>query len=127
MSVGIGMTVAPTRLVNVRATPALPGGAIVGTQASGARGVIVGGPVSDAAGDTSGYTWWQITFATGVSGWSAAPFLAAVLAPTPPAPVTVQTLGGALVTVTRRPANTGAPAQLTVDPDAVVTVNGAVN
>lgn len=126
MAFGIGQTVSPTTLLNVRATPSIPSARPV-TVDAGVRGIIVGGPVSNAPGDTSGFTWWQINYASGVAGWSAEPYLAPVVAPPPPAPVDVQLTNGALLTLIRRPASTGAPAQLTVDPDAAVTINGVVS
>jgi hypothetical protein len=60
----IYVIVGPT---NVRQAP--NGTSIVRVQA-GMSGTIVGGP------ETSGPdTWWQVKYASGVQGWSAAPFL----------------------------------------------------
>jgi len=69
----IGQTVSPTTLLNVRRTP---NGKILGTQTNGAPGVIRTGPVL-----VGPYTWWQLDYSTGVSGWSAETFLAAAPPP----------------------------------------------
>jgi hypothetical protein len=53
--------------VNVRSNP---NGSIVGKQTAGAFGTLVGGP-----SNANGYTWWNIKYDTGVSGWSAEDFL----------------------------------------------------
>lgn len=43
---------------------------VMGTQGIGAFGTIIGGPVA-----AQGYTWWQVNYDLGVSGWSAQTFL----------------------------------------------------
>ncbi len=53
--------------VNVRATP---NGTIVGKQTAGAFGTLVGGP-----SNANGYTWWNIKYDAGASGWTAEDFL----------------------------------------------------
>lgn len=64
--VGSRVQVAPTTsVVNVRATPSV-GGVLLGTQAAGLLGTVIGGPTS-----ADGYTWWQINYDTGADGWSA--------------------------------------------------------
>ena len=59
-----GQNITTTAIVNVRTTPST-GGAILGTQATGATGIVIGGPVN-----ANGYWWWQINYATGADGWS---------------------------------------------------------
>lgn len=51
---------------------------------SGTTGVVVGGPQQVWA-DGGGYTWWQVQWSTGVTGWSVENYLARVI-PLPPAP-----------------------------------------
>lgn len=43
---------------------------ILGTQPTGAKGVVIGGPVS-----AGGYSWWNIHYYSGVRGWSAGKYL----------------------------------------------------
>ncbi|KKT40126.1 MAG: Exoglucanase A [Candidatus Giovannonibacteria bacterium GW2011_GWA2_44_13b] len=59
--------------LNVRATPSISG-TILGVQATGAFGTVIGGSVS-----ADGYNWWQINYATGADGWSTEDFLAIVM------------------------------------------------
>lgn len=65
--------------VNVR-NPA--NGTLLGTQNTGAIGVVIGGPVW-----TGGYFWWNINYASGVDGWSVEEYLDAYTPPTPPPPI----------------------------------------
>jgi beta-glucanase (GH16 family) len=64
--------------LNVRAT-ANTTGTSLGTQATGALGSVIGGPVAQG-----GYSWWNINFDTGVDGWSAEDFLTKYTAPSAP-------------------------------------------
>jgi hypothetical protein len=62
----IGQQVTPSGAsLNVRATPA---GTLSGTQASGAIGTVIGGPVAAALNGTN-YIWWQINFTSGPDGY----------------------------------------------------------
>lgn len=60
---------------------------IVGTEMDGAFGTVIGGPIS-----AGGYTWWQISYDDGITGWSVEDFLFTpqnvilVLPPPPPPP-----------------------------------------
>lgn len=56
----------------------------LGTKASGTAGVIVGGPVTVTA-DGQGYTWWQVQWSDGLTGWSVENYLQRII-PLPPAP-----------------------------------------
>lgn len=58
--------------VNVRSNPGTSA-SIVGTQNSGAQGVVLDGPQS-----ASGYTWWKVNFSSGADGWMASTYLAEV-------------------------------------------------
>ncbi|MEK7638759.1 MAG: SBBP repeat-containing protein [Patescibacteria group bacterium] len=53
--------------LNVRSSAS---GSVTGTQATGASGTLVEGPVT-----ANGYTWWKVDYDTGSDGWSAATFL----------------------------------------------------
>ena len=64
----IGSAVHTTTKVNVRSSGSLSA-SILSTESSGATGTITAGPV------VSGYTWWKVTYANGVSGWSAGSLL----------------------------------------------------
>ena len=68
----IDSSVQTTSTLNVRNTA---NGTLLGTQALGARGIVVEGPVN-----SGGYNWWNIDYATGADGWSAENYL--VIAPT---------------------------------------------
>ena len=79
----IGQQVQTTSNLNVRAAPTTSG-TLLGTQPSGSVGTVAGGPTT-----ADGYVWWNITYSSGVSGWSVQDYLVAVSTPTPtPAPVT---------------------------------------
>jgi hypothetical protein len=64
-AIGNNISVIASPTVNVRATPALTG-TLLGTQPTGATGVIIEGSVQE-----SGYTWWKMNYSSGVDGWSA--------------------------------------------------------
>jgi peptidoglycan hydrolase-like protein with peptidoglycan-binding domain len=77
----IGDAVQTTAKLNVRATPSTKG-KLLGTEAKGAQGAIIGGPTI-----ANGYTWWDIAFSNHVTGWSVQSYLKVVAAPVaPPAP-----------------------------------------
>lgn len=62
----IGQRIATTRTTNVRASGAL-GGSLLGTQVTGAKGTLTGGPVT-----ADGITWWQVNYDEASDGWSGA-------------------------------------------------------
>ena len=66
----IGDRVQTTATLNVRATPSI-NGALLGTQSTGALGIVIGGPV--AADD--GFNWWNINYDNAPDGWSVEDFL----------------------------------------------------
>jgi hypothetical protein len=76
LSVGDRVSVSWTEL-NVRSGPSTSGTTIYATQHAGEQGVIFGGPQTG-----SGYTWWNINWDDGYSGWSVQDGLAVV--PTTP-------------------------------------------
>ena len=55
--------------LNVRSAPRLSG-AVLGVQADGAQGTVVGGPIP-----ANGFQWWQVNFDSGADGWVAGDFL----------------------------------------------------
>ena len=57
----------------------------LGTVPSGGLGVIIGGPLQ-VTNDASGYTWWQVQWSNGLTGWSVENYLERVI-PVPSAPV----------------------------------------
>ena len=57
----------------------------LGTVPAGGLGVIIGGPLQ-VTNDASGYTWWQVQWNNGLTGWSVENYLERVI-PTPSAPV----------------------------------------
>ena len=77
----IGTRVQTTDRLNVRSGPS-KSYAIICTQPAGAFGTIVGGPKVG-----SGYTWWNINYDAGCSGWGVVNFLIEVSSPT----ITTQT------------------------------------
>jgi hypothetical protein len=64
----IGAKVHTTSNLNVRLTP---NGQLVGSEKSGATGVVSSGPV-----EAAGYTWWMVEYSDGKSGWSVENYLA---------------------------------------------------
>jgi hypothetical protein len=63
--------------LNIRSTP---NGTLVGTQANGAQGTVIGGPQY-----ANSIWWWQVNFTSGVDGWAAENYLvlaAGALTPT---------------------------------------------
>ena len=60
---------------NVFATPSVSG-AILGYQAVGSLGTVIGGPTS-----SGGYNWWNINYDAGVDGWSIENYLSLYVAP----------------------------------------------
>jgi uncharacterized protein YraI len=58
-----------TANLNVRSTPSTSG-SLVTTESSGSRGIVIGGPQS-----ANGFTWYQITWDNGYSGWSVQDYL----------------------------------------------------
>ena len=62
---------------NIRAA-AKASSTLLGTQPAGAAGSVIAGPVLDSAGDK--LVRWQVNFDTGVDGWAAEDYLAALAA-----------------------------------------------
>jgi len=102
----IGNRVQTTSNVNVRATANVKG-TLLGAQASGKLGTIVGGPVNQG-----GYNWWNINYDTDADGWSAEDFLSAYTAPTTPSTPTSTT-----------PTTSGVPTitSFTITPSSITT------
>ena len=61
---GIGDTVRCNAKSNVRSSPGIQSGNLVGTQPVGAVGIVVAGPQSAGT-----YLWYEIAFDVGVDGW----------------------------------------------------------
>ncbi len=80
-----GDRVQTTSRLAVRSTPRA-GSNRLGVQADGAFGTVVDGPQAD-----SRYTWWQIQYDNGVTGWSAENWLEKTVSSTP-APTPTVTL-----------------------------------
>ncbi|MEK7465438.1 MAG: glycoside hydrolase family 18 protein, partial [Patescibacteria group bacterium] len=68
----IGGNVRTTASLNVRGAPTSLG-TLLGTQAAGVLGSVMGGPIA-----ADGYIWWHINYNTGVDGWSAENWLSLV-------------------------------------------------
>jgi len=64
-----GERVRATKNLNVRAEPGTSGSMIT-TMPEGSTGTILDGPVS-----AEGYTWWEISYDDGTTGWSASNWL----------------------------------------------------
>ncbi|MFA5809799.1 MAG: Ig-like domain-containing protein, partial [Thermoleophilia bacterium] len=81
--------------LNVRATPTTAG-TLLGTQATGALGTVIGGPTA-----ADGFNWWNINYDTGADGWSVEDFLVKIIADTTPPTVSLTApAGGATVSST---------------------------
>jgi hypothetical protein len=78
-TLAMGMTVAGTIAVYPTPTPT-PGAPVIGEEAQGNRGTVIGGPASE------GYTWWRVAFDDDLTGWIIQSSLAAV---SPTAPILV--------------------------------------
>ncbi|MDP2598571.1 MAG: Ig-like domain-containing protein [Candidatus Liptonbacteria bacterium] len=50
--------------LNVRSSPTIFAG-LLGTEVNGSMGTVIGGPVA-----SDNYTWWQIKYDDGITGWS---------------------------------------------------------
>ena len=82
---GIGDSVAVvnvTDCINARSAPAIPSN-VLECEIAGMHGLVKAGPVT-----ASGYTWWQVAYRDGVTGWSNGAALAKITSLTPPPPVT---------------------------------------
>ncbi|MBI4658786.1 MAG: hypothetical protein HY735_08080 [Verrucomicrobia bacterium] len=66
-AISVGDRVQASGTVNVRQTAA---GTLLGTQTSGSKGTVVGGPTVASLSGTS-YTWFNINFDAGTDGWVA--------------------------------------------------------
>ena len=78
-SIAVGNRVVTTANLNVRQS-ASASATKLGTESIGALGTVVGGPTT-----AGGYTWWQINYDNGISGWSISTYLLAATANTSPA------------------------------------------
>ena len=58
----VGETVAATGTIYVYSTP-MPGTPTIGSEAPGNQGMVIAGPASNA------YTWWEVAFNDGLTGW----------------------------------------------------------
>lgn len=114
--IAVGERIQVTQDVAVRPSP---GGALSGTQLTGAQGVVVSGP-----GSAWGLTWWQVNFDAGVDGWVTADRLG-VLTVGYPGPVSVlQATREDVWTVTWTWAPGGIPALTVVDLERGPTATG---
>ena len=64
--------------VNARSIPSTSGSTVLKLELAGARGIIVAGPKPDQNGSSS-FTFWQITYSDGITGWSAGTYLQKIL------------------------------------------------
>ena len=74
-----GSRVVTTANLNVRSS-ASAGATKLGTESIGSLGTVIGGPTT-----AGGYTWWQINYDNGISGWSISTYLLAAAAASSPA------------------------------------------
>ncbi len=74
--ISVGSWIKADQGVNVRVGPSITAQKY-GTQSTGAKGVVIGGPV-----ESDGYRWYNINYSSGVDGWSADSFLSPTTAPT---------------------------------------------
>ncbi|MFA5795543.1 MAG: Ig-like domain-containing protein, partial [Candidatus Brocadiia bacterium] len=65
----IGDRVQTTSNLNIRATPTTAG-TLLGTQATGNLGTVIGGPIS-----ADGFNWWNVNYDNAPDGWSVEDFL----------------------------------------------------
>lgn len=114
IAVGTGALVGGSEIsLNVRSSPTTTA-TVVGTEPSGATAVVVGGPVS-----ADGFTWWNLDYANGLSGWSVSNYLTWAQAPSPsPVPSPTPT-----PTPTPNPTPTPAPV---VPPVGTITYSSAL-
>jgi len=90
--------------LNVRSTPST-GSTILGTQATGALGTIVGGPTY-----ADGFHWWNVNYDSGADGWSVEDFLVKVTTtPHPSSTNTVTIHNTSGVVQTNRPVSIARP------------------
>jgi hypothetical protein len=61
-TLAIGMTVAATRAIYPSPNPT-PSAPVIGSEAEGNQGVVIGGPISNSA------TYWQVAFDDDLTGW----------------------------------------------------------
>jgi hypothetical protein len=64
--------------VNARSIPSTSGPTVLKLELAGTRGIIVAGPKPDQNGSSS-FTFWQITYSDGITGWSAGTYLQKIL------------------------------------------------
>jgi phosphodiesterase/alkaline phosphatase D-like protein len=60
--------------VNARTIPSTTGSTVLKLELAGTRGIIVAGPSQDVNGSSS-FTFWQVAYADGTTGWSASTYL----------------------------------------------------
>src|SRR3990167_7076426 len=105
-----GDRVKTTAILNVRATPS-GSGTKVGTVPLGSLCTIVGGPTK-----TANYTFWQIDWDRGISGWSVERYLEKVITPT-----------GTSCTLTASPASITAGNSSTLSWTSTNATSGTIN
>ena len=78
------MVILTTDCVNVRSVPSVTGSTVLKCEPAGMKGRVIGGPTV-----SSPYTFWQVTYTDGISGWSAGSYLTKVtpVTPLPPCPI----------------------------------------
>jgi hypothetical protein len=92
-TLAVGDTVAATGTTHVYSTPT-PNISAIGSEAPGNQGVVIGGPTSNK------YTWWEVAFNNGLTGWTHQSYLGAVPAVTTLSPSSGPVAGGTSVTIT---------------------------
>jgi hypothetical protein len=61
----IGAKIATTNVLNVRNAPGTSSSTIISTKTTGSTGTTIAGPIY-----ADGFTWWQIQYDDGTTGWS---------------------------------------------------------
>ena len=77
--------VSTTDCVNVRTSASTTGSSILKCEAAGVRGVITAAGQKDLNGSSS-YTFFQVQWIDGISGWSASVYLVKIASTPPPPP-----------------------------------------
>ena len=78
--------VSTTDYVSVRSIASITGSSILANEPAGAKGMIVGAPLSDINGSST-VIFYQVTFSDGISGWAAGKYLTKDVVITIPPPV----------------------------------------
>lgn len=77
-SLAINGRISTIAAMNIRANSSITA-TILGTAPKGTLGTIIAGPAS-----ANGYIWWKISYDTGTTGWSIAPYLSILYTTTSP-------------------------------------------